>query len=286
MKIKNFIVMSGLESLIPKKINKSTSQKKESVFWIEIDKIKTNPFQPRKEFNQKELKELADSIEKYGILQPLIVRKIEKDVPNGQKVEYQLIAGERRLRASKMIGLKEVPVIVKEISKENELPISLVENIQREDLNPLEKALAFKKLIEEFHLTQKEVAKMVGKSRESIANTLRLLILPEEIQKGIQRGEISEGHARALLSIPKEKQIDVYKETIKKKLPVRELEQKAESKKEKKEILNLKKLQDEIFQVFKINNFKIREKNNKIELTLNFNSEKELRNFLKEIKPS
>ncbi|HOA47609.1 MAG TPA: ParB/RepB/Spo0J family partition protein [Candidatus Paceibacterota bacterium] len=278
--------MSGLESLIPKKINKSTSQKKESVFWIEIDKIKTNPFQPRKEFNQKELKELADSIEKYGILQPLIVRKIEKDVPNGQKVEYQLIAGERRLRASKMIGLKEVPVIVKEISKENELPISLVENIQREDLNPLEKALAFKKLIEEFHLTQKEVAKMVGKSRESIANTLRLLILPEEIQKGIQRGEISEGHARALLSIPKEKQIDVYKETIKKKLPVRELEQKAESKKEKKEILNLKKLQDEIFQVFKINNFKIREKNNKIELTLNFNSEKELRNFLKEIKPS
>ncbi len=278
--------MSGLESLIPKKINKSTSQKKESVFWIEIDKIKTNPFQPRKEFNQKELKELADSIEKYGILQPLIVRKIEKDVPNGQKVEYQLIAGERRLRASKMIGLKEVPVIVKEISKENELPISLVENIQREDLNPLEKALAFKKLIEEFHLTQKEVAKMVGKSRESIANTLRLLILPEEIQKGIQRGEISEGHARALLSIPKEKQIDVYKETIKKKLPVRELEQKAESKKEKKEILNLKKLQDEIFQVFKINNFKIREKNNKIELTLSFNSEKELRNFLKEIKPS
>jgi len=278
--------MSGLESLIPKKINKPTSQKKESVFWIEIDKIKTNPFQPRKEFNQKELKELADSIEKYGILQPLIVRKIEKDVPNGQKVEYQLIAGERRLRASKMIGLKEVPVIVKEISKENELPISLVENIQREDLNPLEKALAFKKLIEEFHLTQKEVAKMVGKSRESIANTLRLLILPEEIQKGIQRGEISEGHARALLSIPKEKQIDVYKETIKKKLPVRELEQKAESKKEKKEILNLKKLQDEIFQVFKINNFKIREKNNKIELTLSFNSEKELRNFLKEIKPS
>ena len=207
-------------------------------------------------------------------------------MPNGQKVEYQLIAGERRLRASKMIGLKEVPVIVKEISKENELPISLVENIQREDLNPLEKALAFKKLIEEFHLTQKEVAKMVGKSRESIANTLRLLILPEEIQKGIQRGEISEGHARALLSIPKEKQIDVYKETIKKKLPVRELEQKAESKKEKKEILNLKKLQDEIFQVFKINNFKIREKNNKIELTLSFNSEKELRNFLKEIKPS
>ena len=207
--------MSGLESLIPKKINKSTSQKKESVFWIEIDKIKTNPFQPRKEFNQKELKELADSIEKYGILQPLIVRKIEKDVPNGQKVEYQLIAGERRLRASKMIGLKEVPVIVKRYQKKMNCLFPSRKHSKRR-FKSLRKSTGFKKLIEEFHLTQRST-KMVGKSRESIANTLRLLILPEEIQRN-SKGEISEGHARALLSIPKEKQIDVYKETIKKKL--------------------------------------------------------------------
>ena len=232
--------MSGLESLIPKKTKKTIPQKKESVFWIEIDKIKTNPFQPRKEFNQKELKELAESIEKYGILQPLIVRKIEKLVPSGQKVEYQLIAEERRLRASKMIGLKEVPVIIKEVSKENELPISLVENIQRENLNPLEKALAFKRLIEEFQFTQKEIAKIVGKSRESIANTLRLLSLPEEIQKGIQKGEISEGHARAILSLPEQKQITAYKEAVKKKLPVRKLEENQKQRRNQKPLTILK----------------------------------------------
>ena len=275
--------MSGLESLIPKKTKKTIPQKKESVFWIEIDKIKTNPFQPRKEFNQKELKELAESIEKYGILQPLIVRKIEKEVPSGQKVEYQLIAGERRLRASKMIGLKEVPVIIKEVSKENELPISLVENIQRENLNPLEKALAFKRLIEEFQFTQKEIAKIVGKSRESIANTLRLLSLPEEIQKGIQKGEISEGHARAILSLPEQKQITAYKEAVKKKLPVRKLEEKSKTKKESKTPDYLEKLRNEISKTLQGKNLTVKEKNQKIQLSFVFDSEKELKNFLKKI---
>lgn len=275
--------MSGLESLIPKKTKKTIPQKKESVFWIEIDKIKTNPFQPRKEFNQKELKELAESIEKYGILQPLIVRKIEKEVPSGQKVEYQLIAGERRLRASKMIGLKEVPVIIKEVSKENELPISLVENIQRENLNPLEKALAFKRLIEEFQFTQKEIAKIVGKSRESIANTLRLLSLPEEIQKGIQKGEISEGHARAILSLPEQKQITAYKEAVKKKLPVRKLEEKSKTKKESKTPDYLEKLRNEISKTLQVKNLTVKEKNQKIQLSFVFDSEKELKNFLKKI---
>lgn len=275
--------MSGLESLIPKKTKKTIPQKKESVFWIEIDKIKTNPFQPRKEFNQKELKELAESIEKYGILQPLIVRKIEKEVPSGQKVEYQLIAGERRLRASKMIGLKEVPVIIKEVSKENELPISLVENIQRENLNPLEKALAFKRLIEEFQFTQKEIAKIVGKSRESIANTLRLLSLPEEIQKGIQKGEISEGHARAILSLPEQKQITAYKEAVKKKLPVRKLEEKSKAKKESKTPDYLEKLRNEISKTLQVKNLTVKEKNQKIQLSFIFDSEKELKNFLKKI---
>ncbi|HOK35435.1 MAG TPA: ParB/RepB/Spo0J family partition protein [Candidatus Pacearchaeota archaeon] len=274
--------MAGLESLIPKKTNKEISQKKESVFWIETDKIKPNPLQPRKQFNQKELKELANSIEKYGILQPLIAKKIEKDVPSGQKVEYQLIAGERRLRAAKMIGLKEVPVIIQEIEKEEELPISLVENLQREDLNPLEKAKAFKRLIEEYHLTQREVGKMVGKSREAIANNLRLLDLPEEIKNGIEKREISEGHARALLSVEKDKQIEVYKEIVEKKLPVRAVEKEVNKSKEKinKEEKKFQKLEKEISKILKIKNIKLKEVNNKIELTLIFENEKELKNFL------
>ncbi|HPO75414.1 MAG TPA: ParB/RepB/Spo0J family partition protein [Candidatus Pacearchaeota archaeon] len=274
--------MAGLESLIPKKTNKEISQKKESVFWIETDKIKPNPLQPRKQFNQKELKELANSIEKYGILQPLIAKKIEKDVPSGQKVEYQLIAGERRLRAAKMIGLKEVPVIIQEIEKEEELPISLVENLQREDLNPLEKAKAFKRLIEEYHLTQREVGKMVGKSREAVANTLRLLELPEEIKNGIEKREISEGHARALLSVEKDKQIEVYKEIVEKKLPVRAVEKEVNKSKEKinKEEKKFQKLEKEISKILKIKNIKLKEVNNKIELTLIFENEKELKNFL------
>jgi len=274
--------MAGLESLIPKKTNKEISQKKESVFLIETDKIKPNPLQPRKQFNQKELKELANSIEKYGILQPLIAKKIEKDVPSGQKVEYQLIAGERRLRAAKMIGLKEVPVIIQEIEKEEELPISLVENLQREDLNPLEKAKAFKRLIEEYHLTQREVGKMVGKSREAVANTLRLLELPDEIKNGIEKREISEGHARALLSVEKEKQIEVYKEIVEKKLPVRAVEKEVNKSKEKinKEEKKFQKLEREISKILKIKNIKLKEVNNKIELTLIFENEKELKNFL------
>lgn len=274
--------MSGLESLIPKKTNKETPQKKESVFWIETNKIRPNPLQPRKQFNQKELQELANSIEKYGIIQPLIAKKIEKDIPTGQTVEYQLIAGERRLRAAKMAGLKEVPVIIQEIEKEEELPISLVENIQRENLNAIEKAKAFKRLVEEYNLTQKEIAQVIGKSREAVANTLRLLDLPEKIKEGIEKGEISEGHARALLSIEKEKQIEVYKEIIEKKLPVRAVEEKNEVKKKKRlsKKKNFQELEKEASKLFKIKNLKIKEINGKIELNLVFENEKELKKFL------
>lgn len=274
--------MPGLESLIPKKTKREISQKKKSVFWIETNKIKPNPLQPRKYFNQKELKDLASSIEKYGILQPLIAKKIEKDIPSGQKVEYQLIAGERRLRAAKMIGLKEVPVIVEEITKEAELPISLVENIQREDLNAVEKAKAFKKLVEEYHLTQKEIGQMIGKSREVITNTLRLLDLPEEIKQAVEKGEITEGHARALLSVEAEKQIEIYKEIVEKKLPVRAIEKEMKIRKEKgaKEKEHLQRLEKTILKSLKTKNFKIKEVNNKIELTLIFENEKELKKFL------
>lgn len=275
----------GLESLIPKKIKKDISRKKESIFWIETKKIKPNPFQPRKEFSKKDLQDLANSIEKYGILQPLIVKKIEKEVTNGAKVEYQLIAGERRLRAAEIIGMREVPVIIEEVKKEDELPISLVENLQRENLNPIEKAMAFKKLIKEFDFTQKEIARLFGKSREVISNTLRLLDLPEEIKRGIKKGEISEGHARALLAVKENERMKVFKEIIEKKLPVREIEKKAEIRagKERKENKRISKMQIEISKTLGIKDVKVKIVNNKTEIILIFKIKKDLENFLKKI---
>lgn len=272
----------GLEILIPKEKDKGDFLKKDPVFWIETKKIRPNPFQPRKVFNKKELKELADSIEKYGILQPLIAKKIIKETKTGEKVEYQLISGERRLRAAKIVGLKEVPVIVREIKKEDELPISLVENIQREDLNPIERALAYKELIEKHNLTQKEVGEIVGKSRESIANTLRLLDLPNKIKESIERGEISEGHARALLGVGEKERMKIFKEIIEKKIPVRKVEEK--SKKRLKKVFSFQKIEDQIRKITKAENIKIKEIGNKIEVKILFKSLKELRDFIKKYK--
>lgn len=272
----------GLEILIPKKKEKGKSpSKKEPVFWIETKKIKPNPFQPRKTFDKKELKELADSIEKYGILQPLIAKKIIKETKEGQRVEYQLIAGERRLRAAKMIGLKEVPVIVQDIKKEDELPISLVENIQREDLNPIEKALAYKELIEKHGLTQREIGNIVGKSRESIANTIRLLDLPKEVQESLKRGEISEGHARALLGVEERERKNVFKKIIEKKVSVREIEALGKKRLTNKKIIIFKKLEQEMLKKIKSEDLKIKEtKDGKIELKILFSSIKELKKFI------
>lgn len=272
----------GLEILIPKKKDKGiTPSRNEPIFLIEINKIKPNPFQPRKTFNKKDLKELADSIEKYGILQPLIAKKIIKETKSGQKVEYQLIAGERRLRAAKLIGLKEVPVIVQDIKKEDELPISLVENIQREDLNPIEKALAYKELIERHGFTQKEIGNIVGKSRESVANTLRLLDLPKEIQDSLKRGEISEGHARALLGFKEKERMGIFKKILEKNITVRDVEKLGKKKLllERKDN-NFAQIEKEIENKIGLDSFKIRiTKEGKIELKIIFDSIKELRKF-------
>ena len=274
----------GLEVLIPKRPKKNEPARKEIVFWIELKKVKPNPLQPRKEFDKKELKELADSIEKYGILQPLIVKKIEKSVPSGEKVEYQLIAGERRLRASKIAGLKEVPVIVQDIKKEDELPISLVENIQRENLNPIERANAYKRLIEENDFTQKEIADVIGKSREVVANTLRILDLPEEIKKSLKKEEISEGHARALLGIKKEDRISVFKEIIKRKLPVREIEKKNKKKITKEKSNSDIKLERKIKEKTNAESVRVKEYNGKFEINLLLKNKKELNRFIKNLK--
>lgn len=173
-----------------------------SIFHIEVEKISPNPNQPRREFSQEAIRDLAASIREFGILQPLVVTKIEKETPSGLDVQYQLIAGERRLMASKLLGLRVVPAIIRNVSLEREkLELAVIENIQRENLNPVETARAFQRLQEEFHLTQREIASKLGKSRETVANAVRLLDLPPYIQEALQRGEISESHGRLLLAI-------------------------------------------------------------------------------------
>ncbi len=178
------------------------AEKGQAIFQIEVEKIAPNPHQPRKEFNDESLRELAQSIREFGILQPLVVTKVERETPTGVAVSYELIAGERRLMAAKLLGLERVPAIVRTVDTErNRLEMAVIENIQRENLNPVEMARAFARLQDEFRLTQREIASRLGKSREVVANTLRLLDAPTYIQDAVSRGEISESHARLLLSV-------------------------------------------------------------------------------------
>ncbi|MDR2107420.1 MAG: ParB/RepB/Spo0J family partition protein [Holosporaceae bacterium] len=162
------------------------------IITVDPDCVKPNPFQPRRMFDEEGLQSLAESIKKKGILQPILVLKL------GDR-DYQLIAGERRLRASKIAGLKEIPALVREIGKEEQLEIAILENVQREDLNPMEEAEAYKRLVEEFGRTHDELAEMLGKSRSHISNMLRLLSLPEEVKNMVRDGRLTFGHARALI---------------------------------------------------------------------------------------
>jgi len=171
-------------------------EEKEKFFECAIDKIVPNKYQPRSEFNQQELQELSDSIQENGVIQPLIVTH------NAEENVYELIAGERRLRASKLAGLSHVPVVVMDIENEDSLlELALIENIQRTDLNPIEEADAYRKLIEKFGYTQEETAKRVGKQRSTVTNMLRLLKLPESVRKDVSSGLLSEGHGRALVRL-------------------------------------------------------------------------------------
>lgn len=196
----------------------------EKVFQIETEKIKPNPFQPRHLFPENSLRELADSIREFGILQPLIVTRMEKETEKGTEVEYQLVAGERRLMAAKIVGLITVPVIIRRpLEDQKKLELALIENIQREDLGIISRARAFERLINEFGLTQQELANRLGKSREVVANTLRLLQLPLEIQKALDNGVINEGHARAILLLNNpEKRKLFFREILAKNLSGRE----------------------------------------------------------------
>ncbi len=200
----------GLQSLIPqKKSNKSKvspvsrkdNSKREVIFNIEVDKIRASSHQSRKNFAKNSLIELADSIREYGVLQPLLVSKIEKPTERGQDVEYELIAGERRWRAAKMVGLRQVPVIVRNSTADKKMEIGLVENLQRENLNPVELALGFRRLQKEFNLSHQAIAEKIGKDRSTVTNVLRLLTLPPNIKRALSERRIIEGHGRALLKL-------------------------------------------------------------------------------------
>ncbi|MEI6843141.1 MAG: ParB/RepB/Spo0J family partition protein [bacterium] len=202
----------------------------DSVFWIDVDKIHPNPFQPRREFDEMQLQSLADSIRQYGVLQALVVTR--KEVPKedgGLAVEYELIAGERRLRASRIAGLQQVPCLIKVGDEENDLmklELAIIENVQREDLNPVDRARAFERLVNEFGFKHSTIAEKVGKSRVYVTNTLRILALSPEILDALSTGKISEGHTRPLMTLADrpEEQMTLFKEIMFKKLTVREAE--------------------------------------------------------------
>lgn len=201
----------------------------DSIFWVEVDRIKPNPFQPRREFEEAKLQELADSIRMYGVLQPLVVTRKEIPKEDGSFTsEYELVSGERRLRASKVAGLQQVPVLIRraEDTDREKLEMAIIENLQREDLNVVDRAMAFKRLVDEFGLKHVEIAKKMGRSREYVSNSLRILLLPKEIIDGLINGRISEGHTRPLLMLTDrpEEQRTLYFDIVNRKITVREAE--------------------------------------------------------------
>lgn len=292
------MIGKGIESLIPKKDSSVSEEKvrKDFIFWIETEKIKPNPYQPRKEFNEEALHSLADSIKKYGMIQPIIVNKIEKKNEKGIVCEYQIVAGERRWRASKILGLKQIPAIIKEQTNKEKLEIALIENVQRKNLNPIDKAEAFDRLKREFGLLDKEIAKLSGLSREVVTNSLRILSLPEEVKGALKSGVISEGHARALLGAKEPKLIkELLDEIISNGYSVRETERRVKERNagamaKKTEV---KKpvdsgvdefLERKVKQVLNLENIKIEKKKSSIRLSLDFNSTDEINQWLKNLR--
>jgi len=201
----------------------------DSIFWIEVDKIKPNPQQPRTEFNEDRLRDLADSIRQYGVLQPLVVTRKEREREDGGlAVEYELIAGERRWRASRLAGLAQVPAMIRntEDTDKLKLEMAIIENLQREDLNPVDRAMAFSKLSNEFNLKHIDIAKRIGKSREYVSNTIRILGLPQEVLDAVVSHQIAEGHTKPILMLADypEEQVTLFREIMLKRLTVREAE--------------------------------------------------------------
>jgi ParB-like partition proteins len=246
---------------------------------IEIDKIETNPFQPRTDFDENALNELSESIKNQGVIQPVTVRKMGYD-------KYQLISGERRLRASKMAGLKQIPVFIRVANDEQMLEMALIENIHRENLNAIEVAISYQRLLEECQLTQDQLSEKVGKDRSTVANFLRLLKLPAEVQIAIRDGYITMGHARALVNISdKSKQLIILKRIIDEDLSVRQVEmlarEKSPAKKQKNIIPESYKIQAEtLSKALKMNVKVNRDSKGKGSLTINFKNDDEFERLL------
>jgi ParB family chromosome partitioning protein len=289
----------GLGSLIPKKTvtygqdqfageNQDNYTSKTEVVYdndrilkISPNKIDFNPFQPRTYFSEAALNDLAQSIKEHGILQPLVVTKKEGD-------RYELIAGERRLRSSKIIGLETVPVIVREEKNQKKLEFALIENLQRENLNPLETAKAYKRLMTEFDLTQEEVAKKVGKARSSVANGIRLLSLPSEAQNALAAGNISEAHAKQLLALEDEtKQLGMLKKILRHNLTVADTDREikrinGKNKSQYKDEVD-KELEESLSQVLSTK-VEIKRRSRGGQLIIDFYSEEEFKSILTKIK--
>ncbi|MGE5677748.1 MAG: ParB/RepB/Spo0J family partition protein [Pseudomonadota bacterium] len=224
----------GLGALIPENEDKVEN----AITEIKLTDIEPNDKQPRKEFDDSALTDLSESIKEHGVVQPIIVRKLG----NG----YQIIAGERRWRASRLAGVKTIPAIVKDCTNLEVMELALIENLQREDLNSIEEAQAYKSLLEEYEMTQEEIAKKIGKSRPAIANSLRLLQLPTVIKDMIASGKISQGHARALLAIEGEKkQLEIAEKIIEQQLNVRQIEKLAKTEKKKEKTIE----KEDIYQI-------------------------------------
>lgn len=244
------IPVANEDSEVPPKIQQDAPQTKKTqmpsavkkpqdiadyVFHIETGKIKPNPNQPRKNFSEAAIDDLARSIREFGFLQPLVATRREKETADGVDVQYELISGERRLLAAKKLGLERVPVIIRNVDLEREkLEMAIIENVQREDLSPIERARAFQRLQEEFRLTQREIAAKLGKSREAVANAVRLLDLPEYIQDALENGKISESHGRFLLAIGDQSaQKKLFDDILVNGLTTRDVKQRVQSEKPK-----------------------------------------------------
>ncbi|MEA3404661.1 MAG: ParB/RepB/Spo0J family partition protein [Pseudomonadota bacterium] len=208
----------GIHAMIGAKQKSENNSSDLRIEKISIEQLQAGKYQPRQEFNKDALTELADSIRVQGVVQPIIVKPLGAD-------RYEIIAGERRWRASQLAGLDKVPVVIRQADNQTTLAMALIENIQREDLNPIETAIGLKRLVKEFELTQQEVADAVGRSRTAVSNLLRLLKLPKKIQKLLHKGSISMGHARAIISLPEDLQLELVNKTIDKGWSVREIEE-------------------------------------------------------------
>ncbi len=275
----------GLGALIDNADEVTQSRPASSINEIEISKIEANPWQPRTKFDDERLQELSKSIKEIGIVQPLTLRKIGRD-------RYQLIAGERRFRASKLAGLEKVPAYVRTADDDTMLEMALVENIQREDLDPIEVAISYQRLIEECKLTQESMSERVGKKRSTITNYLRLLKLPAEVQLGLVAKEIGMGHARAIISVEDPNaQLQIYEETVKNDLSVRKVEEmvrdlnsgKTEKKEKKAKNDNpeeYKELKSQLSTFFQTNIQFTRTENGKGKIVIPFKSDDELEKII------